>query len=156
MLFIPSRKTLLLGTAPLLSRRGPCEYEANYHGQILEIWRCQSITQIREGCWVHCVIYSPQYDCNRGWTATNINAQKKLFTVCAIGPIRLLALASYRSLTNPILIFGILGLNFQSEFQQYAGSSLASSVLLCGLQYFGYYTETYPCNISTTATAQGK
>jgi len=53
--------------------------------------------------------------------------------VCAIGPIRLLALASYRSLTNQILIFGILDLNFQSEFQQYAGSSLASSVLLCGV-----------------------
>ena len=69
---------------------------------------------------------------SRGWTATNTNAQKKLFTVCAIGPIRLLALASYRSLTNQILIFGILDLNFQSEFQQYAGSSLASSVLLCG------------------------
>ena len=51
--------------------------------------------------------------------------------MCAIGPIRLLALASYRSLTNQILIFGILDLNFQSEFQQYVGSSHAS-VLLCG------------------------
>ena len=71
---------------------------------------------------------------NRGWTATNTNAQKKLFTVCAIGPIRLLALASYRSLTNQILIFGILDLNFQSEFLQYAGSSPASSVLLSGAQ----------------------
>ena len=40
-------------------------------------------------------------------------------------------MASYRSLTNQILIFGILDLNFQSEFQQYAGSSLASSFLLC-------------------------
>ena len=68
----------------------------------------------------------------RGWTATNMNAQKKLFTVCAIGPIRLLALTSYRSLTNQTLIFGFLDLNFQSEFQQYAGSSLAFSVLLCG------------------------
>ena len=62
----------------------------------------------------------------------NTNAQKKLFTVCAIGPIRLLALASYISLTNQILIFGILDLNFQSEFQKYEGSSFASSVLLCG------------------------
>ena len=52
----------------------------------------------------------------RGWTATNMKAQKKLFTVCAIGPIRLLALVSYISLTNQILIFGILDLNFQSEF----------------------------------------
>ena len=68
----------------------------------------------------------------RGWTATNMNAQKKLFTGSAIGPIILLALASYRSLTIQVLIFGILDLNFQSEFQQYAGSSLASSVLLCG------------------------
>ena len=63
----------------------------------------------------------------RGWTATNTNTQKKRFTVCAIGPITLLALASYRSLTNQILTFGILDLNFQSEFQQYA-VSLASSV----------------------------
>ena len=69
----------------------------------------------------------------RGWTATNTNTQKKRLTMCAIGPIRLLALASYRSLTNQILIFGILDLNFQSEFQQYAGSSLASSVLLCDM-----------------------
>ena len=58
--------------------------------------------------------------------------RQKLFTVCAIGPIRLLALASYRSLTNQIILFGILDLNFQSELKQYAGSSLASSVLLCG------------------------
>ena len=63
-----------------------------------------------------------------------MNARKEIFTVCAIGPVRLLALVSYRSLTNQILIFGILDLNFQSEFQQYAGSSsLASSILLCGL-----------------------
>ena len=54
----------------------------------------------------------------RGWTATNMNTQKKRFTVCAIRPIKLLALASYKSLTNQILIFGILDLNFQSEFQQ--------------------------------------
>ena len=45
----------------------------------------------------------------------------------------MLVLASYRSLTNQILIFDILDLNFQSEFQQYAGSSLASSVLLCAI-----------------------
>ena len=61
-----------------------------------------------------------------------IRTLRKNFSVCAIGPIRLLVLASYRSLTNQILIFAILDLNFQSEFQQYAGSSLASSVLLCG------------------------
>ena len=44
----------------------------------------------------------------RGWTATDTNAQKKIFTVYAIGPIRLLALPSYRRLTNLILIFAIL------------------------------------------------
>ena len=52
----------------------------------------------------------------RGWTATNMNTQKKMFhSVCnSIRPIKLLALASYRSRTNQILIFGILDLNFQS------------------------------------------
>ena len=34
----------------------------------------------------------------------------------AIGPIRLLALPSYRSLTNQILIFAILDLNFSLNF----------------------------------------
>ena len=47
-------------------------------------------------------------------------------------------MASYRSLTNQILIFGILDLNFQSEFQHYAGSSLASSVLLCCPPYLAH------------------
>ena len=60
-----------------------------------------------------------------------MSAQKNFFTVCAIGPIRLLALSSYRSLTNQILIFGILNLNFPSECQQQASSQVAPSVLLC-------------------------
>ena len=62
----------------------------------------------------------------RGWTATNMNAQKKLFTVCAIGPIRLLALASYKSLTNQILIFGILDLNFSLNFNSMQAAVLPS------------------------------
>ena len=47
-----------------------------------------------------------------------IRTLRKNFSVCPIGPIRLLGLVSYRSLTNQILIFGILDLNFLSEFQQ--------------------------------------
>ena len=60
--------------------------------------------------------------------------RQKLFTVCAIGPIRLLALASYRSLTNQILIFGILDLNFSLNFismQAAVMPPLSYSVVKC-------------------------
>ena len=75
---------------------------------------------------------------NRGWTATYTKPQKNLFTECAIEPIRLLSLISLWSLTNQILIFGILNLNFQSEFQQQVGCRLASSVsyYVCGWETY--------------------
>ena len=49
-----------------------------------------------------------EYIADRGWTATDTNAQNFFFTVYAIGLIRLLTLPSYRRLTNQILIFAIL------------------------------------------------
>ena len=52
----------------------------------------------------------------------------------AIGPIRLLALPSYRSLTNQILIFAILDLNFSLNFDcmQTAFSPCLLSYYVCG------------------------
>ena len=52
----------------------------------------------------------------------------------AIGPIRLLALPSYRSLTNQILIFAILDLNFSLNFDsmQAASSSCLLYYYVCG------------------------
>ena len=66
----------------------------------------------------------------------------------------MLALASYRSLTNQILVFGTLDLNrFQSKFQQYAGSSLASSVLLCAATSHCSALMGRACSASATADA---
>ena len=44
----------------------------------------------------------------------------------AIGPIRLLALPSYRSLTNQILIFAILDLNFSLNLDSMQATSSPS------------------------------
>ena len=49
----------------------------------------------------------------------------------AIGPIRLLALTSYRSLTNQILIFAILDLNFSLNLD-----SMQAAFLPCLLYYY--------------------
>ena len=53
----------------------------------------------------------------------------------AIGPIRLLALPSYRSLTNQTLIFAILDLNFSLNFDimQAAFSPCLLYYYVCGL-----------------------
>jgi len=67
----------------------------------------------------------------RGWMATDTNVQKFFFTVYAIGPIRLLALPSYRSLTNQILIFAILDWIFSLNF-----NSMQAAFSPCLLYYY--------------------